>query len=72
MRDPLKTKISFFILLKAIANKIYRGENIHYRLPKSRIIKQMTEVVSQLFHLPTINDATVKQSLFSLIIISFS
>ncbi|CAF4805570.1 unnamed protein product [Rotaria sp. Silwood1] len=43
---------------KAIANKIYQGKSILPRLPKSRIIKEMTEFVSQLFHMPIINDAT--------------
>ncbi|CAF4041339.1 unnamed protein product [Rotaria sp. Silwood2] len=43
---------------KVIANKIYQGKPILPRLPKSRIIKEMTEFVSQLFHMPIISDAT--------------
>ncbi|CAF3690242.1 unnamed protein product [Rotaria sordida] len=43
---------------KAIANKIYQEKSILPRSPKSRIIKEMTEFVSQLFHMPIINDAT--------------
>ncbi|CAF0888177.1 unnamed protein product [Adineta ricciae] len=41
-----------------IANRIYRGESIFDRLPTPRIIKTMGEFVSQLFHIPIINDAT--------------
>ncbi|CAF1222036.1 unnamed protein product [Adineta ricciae] len=41
-----------------IANRIYRGESIFDRLPTPRIIKTMGEFVTQLFHIPIINDAT--------------
>jgi hypothetical protein len=47
------------IFSKAIANKIYQGGSILYRLSKSRIMKEMGEFVSQVFHIPLINDATV-------------
>ncbi|CAF0769866.1 unnamed protein product [Adineta steineri] len=43
---------------KIIANKIYRGESIIPQLPKSRILKQISEFISQIFHMPIINDAT--------------
>ncbi|CAF3800448.1 unnamed protein product, partial [Adineta steineri] len=43
---------------KIIANKIYQGESIIPQLPKSRILKQMSEFISQIFHMPIINDAT--------------
>ncbi|CAF4227340.1 unnamed protein product, partial [Rotaria magnacalcarata] len=40
------------------ANKIYQGKSIRPRLPKTRIIQETTDFVSQLFHLPIISDAT--------------
>jgi hypothetical protein len=60
-------------LLKAIANKMYRGEPIAQRSPKSRLLKEMGEFVSQLFRIPIINDATVNQlSMFQKSILFFS
>jgi len=47
------------IFSKAIANKIYQGRSILYRSSKSRIMKEMGEFVSQVFHIPLINDTTV-------------
>jgi hypothetical protein len=49
------------IFFQVIANKIYQGGSILYRSSKSRIIKEMGEFVSQLFHIPIINDATVNR-----------
>ena len=42
-----------------MANKIYRGESIFDQLSTSQLVKRMREFVSQLFHIPIINDATV-------------
>ncbi|UJR22823.1 hypothetical protein I4U23_025853 [Adineta vaga] len=43
---------------KTMANKIYRGESIFDQLSTSQLVKRMREFVSQLFHIPIINDAT--------------
>jgi hypothetical protein len=54
-----------FILFKAIANRIYQGGSVVHRSPKSQIIKEIGEFVSQLFHIPMINDATVNEKVDS-------
>jgi hypothetical protein len=52
---------------------MYRGEPIAQRSPKSRLLKEMGEFVSQLFRIPIINDATVNQlSMFQKSILFFS
>ncbi len=54
-----------FILFTAIANQIYQGGSVVHRSPKSQIIQEMSEFVSQLFHVPMINDATVNEKVDS-------